>query len=213
MKNDDKPTLWYFADPMCSWCWGFSPVITEIKKNFAEKIKIAFVMGRLQPNETQVLSEASRNEIFDHWHLVSEMTHQKFSFIDALPEGFIYNTEPACRAVITVASIDLAKTFSYFSALQSAFYTKNLDVTQLTYLQQIAGECGIDANTFKSKFNEKAQTETVIKNFQFTHKAGVKGFPTLILVNKEQLEVVSRGYDNYENISANLDTLDRKSVV
>ena len=34
MDNDDKPILWYFADPMCSWCWGFSPVISEIKKSY-----------------------------------------------------------------------------------------------------------------------------------------------------------------------------------
>ncbi|MDB5418474.1 MAG: dithiol-disulfide isomerase, partial [Phenylobacterium sp.] len=28
----DEPHLIYFADPMCSWCYGFSPVIEEIRK-------------------------------------------------------------------------------------------------------------------------------------------------------------------------------------
>jgi protein-disulfide isomerase-like protein with CxxC motif len=30
--------LWYFADPMCSWCWGFSPVIGAIKETYSERI-------------------------------------------------------------------------------------------------------------------------------------------------------------------------------
>ena len=26
----------YVADPMCSWCWGFSPVIDKIDETFGE---------------------------------------------------------------------------------------------------------------------------------------------------------------------------------
>ncbi|HRK78884.1 MAG TPA: hypothetical protein PLQ95_10130 [Thiobacillus sp.] len=25
------PFLWYFANPMCSWCRGFSPVIESVR--------------------------------------------------------------------------------------------------------------------------------------------------------------------------------------
>ncbi len=28
------PHLVYVADPMCSWCWGFSPVIDAIRERF-----------------------------------------------------------------------------------------------------------------------------------------------------------------------------------
>lgn len=207
MDNDDKPILWYFADPMCSWCWGFSPVISEIKKNYASQLKIALVMGGLQTNETNVLSASSREEIFHHWHQVEKMTGQHFLFENALPEGFIYNTEPACRAVITVASIDATKSFAYLTAIQTAFYTKNQDVTQTDVLQQRAIECGINAKEFEYLFTDEKQKINVAKNFQFTKKAGVQGFPTLILNKQDQLDVVTRGYDNYENVSASLEKL------
>jgi len=207
MDNDDKPILWYFADPMCSWCWGFSPVISEIKKNYANQVKIALVMGGLQAGETIPLSASSRDEIFHHWHEVEKMAGQQFSFDNALPEGFIYNTEPACRAVITVGSIDATKTFAYFSSIQSAFYVKNQDVTQIDILTQLAADCGIDTDKFKALFSDEKQQENVNKNFEFTKKAGVQGFPTLILNKPEQLEIITRGYDHYENISASLDKL------
>lgn len=207
MDNDDKLILWYFADPMCSWCWGFSPVISEIKKNYASQVKIALVMGGLQAGETHVLSASSREEIFHHWHQVEKMTGQQFSFENALADDFIYNTEPACRAVITVGSIDATKTFAYFTAIQTAFYTKNQDVTQIDCLQQLAVDCGLNGEEFNYLFDNEKQHEYVKKNFEFTKKAGVQGFPTLILNKAEQLDVITRGYDNYENISVSLDKL------
>ena len=99
--DSNNPTLWYFADPMCSWCWGFSPVITQVKENYLDKLNIALVMGGLQTEDVGVMSEDSQKEIFHHWHQVVEMTKQPISFDNAFPENFIYNTEPACRAVIT----------------------------------------------------------------------------------------------------------------
>jgi len=202
-----KPILWYFADPMCSWCWGFSPVISKVKNNYVNQIKIALVMGGLQAGESNTLSDSSREEIFHHWHQVKETTGQDFLFENALPQGFIYNTEPACRAVITAGLIDATKMFAYLTAIQSAFYTKNLDVTQTKCLEELAIECGINADKFNSLFLDEKQHESAKKSFQFTQKAGVQGFPTLILNMNEQLHVITRGYQDYENISASLDKL------
>jgi putative protein-disulfide isomerase len=79
VENNNKPVLWYFADPMCSWCWGFSPIISRIKKNYADRIKIALVMGGLQVGEANVLSDSSREEVLHHWHQVKKQTGQEFS--------------------------------------------------------------------------------------------------------------------------------------
>ena len=206
MENN-SPVLWYFADPMCSWCWGFSPVIAEIKKKYASRIKIALVMGGLQPGETNVLSDSSREEIFHHWQQVKEQSGQRFSFDNAMPEGFIYNTEPASRAVITVGSIDAAKNFEYFTAIQAAFYTKNQDVTQAENLQKIAADCGIDAEEFITLFSSEELLENTQKHFQHARKVGVSGFPTLILINNNELHVLTRGFQKYEGISAELEQL------
>lgn len=206
MENK-KPVLWYFADPMCSWCWGFSPVISEIKKKYAEKIKIALVMGGLQPGESNVMSDSSREEILHHWQQVKKMTGQFFLFDGALAEGFIYNTEPACRAVITAGLMDPTKIFPYFTAIQSAFYTKNQDVTHIDCLQQLAADCGMDAEEFKRLFEEEKTKQSIEKSFQFTKKAGVQGFPTLILNVQEDLHIITRGYMDYDAVSAALDKL------
>ena len=205
--NSNNPTLWYFADPMCSWCWGFSPVISQIKENYSEKINIALVMGGLQTEDVGEMSKDSREEIFHHWHQVEEMTKQPISYENALPEGFVYNTEPACRAVITAGNIDPSIIFSYFTAVQSAFYTKNQDVTQIEHLQRLAVECGLNADEFKKIFESENVKESIEKSFQFTKKAGVQGFPTLILNLENDLHIITRGYLDYSGVSAELDKL------
>lgn len=205
VENNNKPVLWYFADPMCSWCWGFSPIISRIKKNYADRIKIALVMGGLQVGEANILSDSSREEVLHHWHQVKKQTGQEFSFENVMPAGFIYNTEPACRAVITAGMIDATKNFEYFTAIQAAFYTKNQDVTQFDCLQQIAVDCGIEAKEFNLRFNSEELLDNTRKHFQHARNAGVTGFPTLILIHDSQLHVLTRGYQDYESIAAVLD--------
>ncbi len=126
----NPPILWYFADPMCSWCWGFSPVIETLRDEYRERMKIALVLGGLRPGETAPMTAAGREEILHHWHQVHERTGQAFRFEDALPEGFVYDTEPASRAVVTMGGIDPALIFPLFKAIQSAFYAEGRDVTQ-----------------------------------------------------------------------------------
>lgn len=203
----DTPVLWYFADPMCSWCWGFSPIIKKIKSNYADQLKIALVMGGLQVGEQDEISESAREEVLHHWHQVEEQSGQSFSFDNAMPEGFIYDTEPACRAVIAAGMVDATKNFEYLTAVQSAFYTKNQDVTQTTCLQKIAVDCDIDGPEFKERFESKELAENTLKHFQHARKVGVTGFPTLILINQGELHVLTRGYQKYEGITAALDQL------
>ena len=38
--------LVYFADPMCSWCYGFSPVITTLAERFEGSPRVAGRHGR-----------------------------------------------------------------------------------------------------------------------------------------------------------------------
>jgi len=207
ITSGDTPILWYFADPMCSWCWGFSPIIQQIKKNYQQDLKIALVMGGLQAGETSVLSESSREEILHHWREVNKMTGQSFSFESALANGFIYNTEPACRAVITAGFIDASKTFEYLNSVQSAFYTENKDVTQPDILFQLAEDHEINISEFTARFESEAQKKVTLTHFEQTRQAGVQGFPTLILNNNKKHHVLTRGYQSYEVVSENLDNI------
>ena len=187
-----RPILWYFADPMCSWCWGFSPVIETLRDDFHDHMKIALVLGGLR-HETAPMTAAARDDILHHWRAVRERTGQPFRFDGALPEGFVYDTEPASRAVVTVGGIEPTLIFPLFKAIQSAFYAAGRDVTQPHILAELAAELGVDAAAFLSAFDSDEVRARTQAHFRQARLAGVRGFPTLILQQDVQLTPVSGG--------------------
>lgn len=186
--------LWYFADPMCSWCWGFSPVISAIKEVYSERIKIALMLGGLRPGTTDPMTPKLRAEILHHWRDVHEMTGQAFAFEGALPEGFIYDTEPPSRAVIAVADINPEAIFPYFKSVQEAFYTKQRDITQAQTLAALAERQDIDTRKFLERFDSEDMKNKTRTHFQFTREAGVRGFPTIVLQNEPSGTLLTHGY-------------------
>jgi len=199
------PILWYFADPMCSWCWGFSPVIEALRDEYRERMKIALVLGGLRPGETAPMTAAGREEILHHWREVHARTGQAFRFDNALPQGFVYDTEPASRAVVTVGGLDPALIFPLFKAIQSAFYAEGRDVTQPGVLADLAAALGVDAAAFLGAFDSDAARAKTQAHFRQARQAGVRGFPALILQQDAQLLPVSNGCQPLDTVRAAID--------
>ena len=199
------PILWYFADPMCSWCWGFSPVIEALRGEYRERMKIALVLGGLRPGETAPMTAATREEILHHWREVHARTGQAFRFDNALPQGFVYDTEPASRAVVTVGGLDPALIFPLFKEIQSAFYAEGRDVTQTDVLADLAAALGVDAAAFLGAFDSDAARAKTQAHFRQARQAGVRGFPALILQQDAQLLPVSNGCQPLDTVRAAID--------
>ncbi len=198
------PILWYFADPMCSWCWGFSPVIEALRDECRDRLKVALVLGGLR-HETTPMTAAQREDILHHWHAVHQRTGQPFRFDGALPAGFVYDTEPACRAVATVGGLAPALTFPLFRAIQSAFYAEGRDVTQPAVLAELAAGLGVDAAAFSRAFASDEARARTQAHFRQARQAGVRGFPALILQQDARLTPVASGCQPLDTVRAALD--------
>jgi len=199
------PILWYFADPMCSWCWGFSPAIEVLRDEYRDRMKIALVLGGLRPGVTEPMTPTVREEILHHWHAVHDRTGQPFRFEGALPEGFVYDTEPASRAVVAVGGIEPSLIFPLFKAIQSAFYAEGRDVTQAAVLTELASGLGVDAAEFLNAFDSDAARAKTQAHFRQARQAGVRGFPTLIVQQGEQLQPISNGCLPLETVREAID--------
>ena len=199
------PILWYFADPMCSWCWGFSPAIEALRDEYRDRMKIALVLGGLRPGTTEPMTPTAREEILHHWHAVHDRTGQPFRFEGALPAGFVYDTEPASRAVVAMSSIDPNLIFPLFKAIQHAFYAEGQDVTQASVLAELASGLGVDAAVFQNAFDSEAAHTRTQAHFRQARQAGVSGFPTLILQQGTQLHPISNGCLPLETVREAID--------
>jgi len=201
-----SPTiLWYFADPMCSWCWGFSPVLEQIKTHFGDTLKVALMMGGLRPGTTEPMTQESREEILHHWHQVNKMTGQKFTFENAMPDGFVYDTEPPSRAVIVVSEISPESTLPFFKGVQQAFYVEQKNVADMVVLAELAGSFSINTQEFAEKYESDEIKRKTQSHFQHTRQAEVRGFPTLVINTESDFKKISAGYSSFEVLRMEID--------
>jgi putative protein-disulfide isomerase len=202
----DAPHLIYFSDPMCSWCYGFSPVVESIRATFGEGLPIRLVMGGLRPGTQRPLNEAGRAEIRSHWEHVREATGQPFSHDLLDREGFVYDTDPAARAVIVARREGHEMALTYLARAQAAFYAEARDVTQPDVLADLAEEVGMDRADFLAAWSEPDAKNETWGDYAVSQRAGVTGFPTLVAgPNAEGVYgVVTRGYAAGEPVLAAL---------
>ena len=197
--------LWYFADPMCSWCWGFAPVISAIKESYSDRLKVALMLGGLRPGTTEPVTRQFREQTLHHWRDVHQMTGQPFVFEGAMPEGFVYDTEPASRAVIAVAEIVPEATFPYFKAVQAAFYAQGRDVTQAATLADLAEQHNIGKPRFLERFESEDVRNKTQTHFRITRESGVRGFPTIVLQAGTGHKLLTNGCRPFEELRPELE--------
>jgi putative protein-disulfide isomerase len=202
-----SPILWYFADPMCSWCWGFSPVIEAVRDAYQDRMKISLVLGGLRPGTKEPQTSQAREEILHHWHQVHERTGQDFKFEGAMPAGFVYDTEPPSRAVACMADVNPAMIFSMLKSAQSAFYLSGRDITEGAVLVELAVELGVDEGEFLTAFDSVSARHRTQEHFRMSREWGIRGFPTVVLQLDKQLQLITSGWQPLDQIISSIDTL------
>lgn len=191
--------LIYVMDPMCSWCWGFAPVIDAIQLAFAQ-LPLHLVAGGLRPGVADPMTDSARQALTEHWQAVRNNTGQPLLTPNALPAGFIYNTEPACRALVVARELDAGRTWEMVRNIQQAFYAQAQDVTQCPVLADLAGQAGYNRDRFAKAFVAEAAQAAVAADFAWTANLGISGFPTLLAERNGMLALLSQGYQSADSI-------------
>jgi putative protein-disulfide isomerase len=200
--------LLYFADPLCSWCYGFG---AELSRFLARRPEAGFdlVMGGLRAGNTDVMSAAFKDMLRGHWQHVAQASGLPFSEAILAREDFIYDTEPPCRGVVTARSLDAARAFDFLKAVQTGFYRDGREVTRALVLADIAAETGYDRAQFLGALESVEMREATRNDFAMAQSLGVSGFPTLAAARGEQLYLVTSGYVKADVLDDRVAEIDR----
>ena len=205
----------YIADPMCSWCYGFS---LELQRFLADMpgAELDIVLGGLRAYNTQKMDADQRDMILSHWEKVQQVSGLPFDMTGLNKPDFIYDTEPACRAVVAAKMLtqDMPTTinFAVFQAIQHAFYAEGKDITKEAVLAEIAvkalneyeqSEISDQESFLETLCSAECKDETR-QHFQQIQQWGVRGFPVLLLVREDGLHMLSSGYVKAEILIENL---------
>jgi putative protein-disulfide isomerase len=206
---DPKPVLYYVYDPLCGWCYGFSPVITKIQENWKDKIDIEVISGgMILEDRVGPVSEVAPY-IKTAYKRVEETTGVTFGeayLVDLLGEGkTIMNSWYLCVAMTVFKSSDKKNQLAFASALQKAVYFDGMAPEDTEAIARLAETFGLDAKAFKESMDSEEMKYATKQEFQFAQDLSATGFPTLVIKVGEEYFLMARGYVSYEVLSERLE--------
>lgn len=199
--------VFYFTDPMCSWCYGFSPAVKKLKENYPE-IDLQITSGGFSPYSQQVVDQEYKDFLAFHWRNVNQRSGQVFDHsMKFISDSFRYDTEPSSRALTVIQELLPKQDFEFLSLMQKSFYVEGKDITNDTVLAGLAEELAIEKNDFLDRFHSEEMKQKTNQGFQFSRQLGVQGFPTLLTLENGNVKVITRGFQDYDSLKLILDNL------
>lgn len=192
--------LVYVGDPMCSWCYGFGPQLARMRVHFQGRLPMRLVLGGLRPYTTGPMDARMREFLRHHWQEVQARSGRPFDYARLDHEGFVYDTEPACRAVVTARELAPDTAFDFFDAVQRAFYAQGADTGRAQIYTPLAVAAGLDPDRFDRTFAAPATRAATAADFDEAHRLGVTGFPTLLLDFGARTQAVCTGFTPAQSV-------------
>ena len=185
--------LIYVADPMCSWCYAFGPELDEVRGEAGLSVRL--VMGGLFVRDRRrKLDDELREYLRQTWTRVAGMSGRPVEFTLLDRASWTYDTELACRAVVWCRNNEPHAALDFFSAVQSAFYADNADVTNAATLSAIADRCDLDGDALLDALATDELATATLRDFDEANALGAEGFPLLLLDTGRERIPVATGY-------------------
>ena len=193
-----RATLYYVADPMCSWCWGFAPQLERVVAELPGDVEVRHVMGGLAPDSDEPMPLETRASVQRAWDAVEARAGVPFerSFWERCEPR--RSTYPACRAVVAAGLQNAGP--AMFAAIQRAYYTQARNPSDATTLIELAAELGLDLDRFESDLRHGRAEELLRADLALRDELGVTGFPTLVLEKDDERRVVRAGYATADEV-------------
>lgn len=202
-ESSSRPTLLYIMDPLCGWCYGFSPVVMQLHERYRDQMDFRVVPGGMITGARVEPVSKMADYILQAYTRVEEMTGVKFGepYLDRLREGStISSSEPSCRALHLFSTLHPDKAVEYAHQLQRAIYIDGFDWNDPETYAHLARLFDLDAKAFVEQWEGEEARYAVQQEFQWVQAAGINSFPCVVLEKSEQYFLVSQGYRPLEDV-------------
>jgi len=206
--------LIFVGDPMCSWCYGFGKELSAVLQARPD-LPLQIVVGGLRAGGSEVLDEAGKQFRLTHWARVEAASGLPFNREALMArKGFVYDTEPICRAVVAARNIaPEAPLLDVFRALQHAFYVDGLDTTDPETLARVTAQAltvaghPATAQAVLDQYQSPATIEEAREDFRKARRWGINSFPALLMEVGDELYSVAPGYRSAAELLSSIDAL------
>jgi len=188
--------LIFVVDPMCSWSWGFQPVMEKLRSEYTNVYQFSLLLGGLRTTGDMLWNDTSRAYLKSNWDAIAQRTFQPFSDQILERPSFDYNTYPSCKAVLTVRELwgrDAA--FAYLASIQKAFYAQGDDITAVDVLVKYVMQ---EKELFLAYYHSDRAQLLMEHDFSRARAMGADAFPSMVIIDEAGHMVCLKGYKSFE---------------
>jgi putative protein-disulfide isomerase len=207
-----SPTLYYCYDAWCGWCYGFSPVIGRLFREYRQEMAFEVLSGGMILPETPQPISLMAEYIQKSYKTVEERTGVKFGedwlwhiFNPDKSDWFPSSEKPAIAlCVFKDYYHDLAIPFA--ADLQYALHEEGRDLRDDEAYRHLLEKYKIPDTEFYNKLHSTGYKERAYHEFAQIKQLKVTGFPTVYLqMNESRFHLLARGYTPYQTLKAGID--------
>jgi len=178
-----------------------------VRERYGDRLPVRLILGGLAVGTTKALDDRGKQTIREHWQHVADLTGQPFDFRFFEREKFVYDTAPACQAVVAARRLSATSAIEFLNHLHRGFYSQDQDVTDRATLSALAEEFGLDRCRFGAEINSEGTRQETFADFQITRNLGIEGYPALLAGNRQRgYSFITLGYQPWSKIEGVIDS-------
>lgn len=184
-----KVDLYYVTDPICSHCWALEPVLRKFEAQYGQYVNMHTLMGGLLENWNGFADTANGingpADVAEHWREVGE--HSRMPI-----DGTLWHNNPIESSfipsrvfkMIHKQSPEIANTF--LRRAREALFAFNQNIAQDDILIDLVNKVGLSGVEIVKQSKLPEAETSLQEDFQLVRQLGVRGFPTIVMLNEEK---------------------------
>ena len=214
MEKEFRPKIIYCYDAYCGWCYGFSPVIKRIWKEYKDKLQFDVLSGgMILPEQPRHFGPMAKY-IQTAYKRAEELTGVKFG------EDFLWHvfhpdetdwypsSEKPAIALCIFKEYHPDEVVLMAADLQYALKYEGRDLTDDEAYRHLLPKYNIPEEEFYQKLKSDEYKQKAYYEFALVKQLQINGFPTVLLqVDDLKFYLLARGYTDHETLRTRLDTI------
>lgn len=200
-------SLLYVHDPMCSWCWGFKPVLKSLIKKLPNDIHYKQLLGGLAADSDVIMPISMQDTIQSNWKNIQQsIPNIEFNYDFWTTCKPRRSTYPACRAVISAKIQNPELENEMITAIQKAYYLNANNPSDYSVLINLADDIGLDINKFEIDMLSDQVNELLISEIEYSRSIGASSFPSLFIEKNNTHHPIVLDYNNADIIVEHIES-------
>lgn len=200
-----KEKIYYIMDPMCGWCYSFSPVIGQAYENFKEKLDFIVVPAGMLTDKEVIHANKEFIDFLKTANIrITETSGQSFGEgykknILGNPD-YTFDSLPGAMAITLIQKLRPENTLDYIKKFYHAFYFEGKNTNDLQLYADLAALYGITPQEFLTALREPELEQITRRGFQLANELGAELYPSVIGVKDDIPQLLSQAYVPYEQL-------------